>query len=182
MLDGRGSILCRGIQTGSGTNPAFILTGTGQYYSPQYNAEIKNTWRYTSTPQYVFMAWCLVKHRDNFTFTFTGHYFKLCLFTHISWHFEVVKQVSTYNRRQDKSALAPGKIRASSQSKTVRGPAFSDTYWFVASAQWPSWGEALHTLHISRTSTLMFLLGLDNIYELQAWLISRTLIMLYRKI
>jgi hypothetical protein len=21
--------------------------------------------------QYVFMAWCLVKHRDNFTFTFT---------------------------------------------------------------------------------------------------------------
>jgi hypothetical protein len=23
-------------------------------------------------PQYVFMAWCLVKHRDNFTFTFTG--------------------------------------------------------------------------------------------------------------
>jgi hypothetical protein len=22
-------------------------------------------------PQYVFMAWCLVKHRNNFTFTFT---------------------------------------------------------------------------------------------------------------
>jgi hypothetical protein len=22
-------------------------------------------------PQHVFMAWCLVKHRDNFTFTFT---------------------------------------------------------------------------------------------------------------
>jgi hypothetical protein len=22
-------------------------------------------------PQYAFMAWCLVKHRDNFTFTFT---------------------------------------------------------------------------------------------------------------
>jgi hypothetical protein len=21
-------------------------------------------------PQYVFMVWCLVKHRDNFTFTF----------------------------------------------------------------------------------------------------------------
>jgi len=31
----------------------------------------KNAWSYTSTPQYVFMAWCLVKHRDNFTFTFT---------------------------------------------------------------------------------------------------------------
>jgi hypothetical protein len=23
-------------------------------------------------PQYAFMAWCLVKHRDNFTFTFTA--------------------------------------------------------------------------------------------------------------
>jgi hypothetical protein len=25
-------------------------------------------------PQYFFMAWCLVKHRDNFTFTFYGIY------------------------------------------------------------------------------------------------------------
>jgi hypothetical protein len=29
------------------------------------SAEVKNAWSYTSTPQYVFMAWCLVKHRDN---------------------------------------------------------------------------------------------------------------------
>jgi hypothetical protein len=29
----------------------------------------KNAWSYTFTPQYVFMAWYLVKHRDNFTFT-----------------------------------------------------------------------------------------------------------------
>jgi hypothetical protein len=28
----------------------------------------KNAWKYTSTPPYVFIAWCLVKHRDNFTF------------------------------------------------------------------------------------------------------------------
>jgi hypothetical protein len=26
-------------------------------------------WRHTSTPPYIFMVWCLVKHRDNFTFT-----------------------------------------------------------------------------------------------------------------
>jgi hypothetical protein len=25
-------------------------------------------------PQYVFMAWCLVKHRDNFTLTFSYFY------------------------------------------------------------------------------------------------------------
>jgi hypothetical protein len=30
-------------------------------------------WSYTSTPQYVFMAWFLVKHRDNFTFTLPYH-------------------------------------------------------------------------------------------------------------
>jgi hypothetical protein len=50
--------------------------GTGFPY-PEYNkadhlppssAEVKNAWSCTSIPQYVFMAWCLVKHRDNFTF------------------------------------------------------------------------------------------------------------------
>jgi hypothetical protein len=28
------------------------------------SAEVKNAWSCTSTRQYVFMAWCLVKHRD----------------------------------------------------------------------------------------------------------------------
>jgi hypothetical protein len=27
-----------------------------------------NAWSYTSCPPYVFMAWCLVTHRDTFTF------------------------------------------------------------------------------------------------------------------
>jgi hypothetical protein len=41
-------------------------------HSPPSSAEVKNAWSYTSIPLYVFMAWCLVKHRDNFTFfTFT---------------------------------------------------------------------------------------------------------------
>jgi hypothetical protein len=40
-------------------------------HSPPSSAGVKNAWSYTSTPQYVFMAWCLVKHRHNFTFTFT---------------------------------------------------------------------------------------------------------------
>jgi hypothetical protein len=43
----------------------------------------RNAWSYISTPQYVFMAWCLVKHRDNFTFYFTLFsvyiYFRLIL-------------------------------------------------------------------------------------------------------
>jgi hypothetical protein len=32
--------------------------------SPPSSAEVKIAWSYTSAPQYVFMAWCLVKHRD----------------------------------------------------------------------------------------------------------------------
>jgi len=38
-------------------------------HSPPSNAKVTNAWGYTSTPQYVFMVWCLVKHKDNFTFT-----------------------------------------------------------------------------------------------------------------
>jgi hypothetical protein len=40
-------------------------------HSPPSGAEVKNVWSYTSTPHYVFTAWCLVKHRDTCTFTFT---------------------------------------------------------------------------------------------------------------
>jgi hypothetical protein len=34
-------------------------------HSPPSSAEDKNAWSYTSTPQYVFMAWCLIKRRDS---------------------------------------------------------------------------------------------------------------------
>jgi hypothetical protein len=35
-------------------------------HSHPSSSEVKNAWRYTSTPQYVFMAWCLVKYKDIF--------------------------------------------------------------------------------------------------------------------
>jgi len=31
------------------------------------SAEVKNTWMYSSIPQYVLLAWCLVNLGDNFT-------------------------------------------------------------------------------------------------------------------
>jgi hypothetical protein len=46
-------------------------------------------WIYTSIPLYAFMAYCLVKHRDNFTFTTrkvhnpTGCHFCVSRFTHL---------------------------------------------------------------------------------------------------
>jgi hypothetical protein len=40
-------------------------------HEPSSGAEVKNVQSYISTPQYVFMAWYLVKYSNNFTFTFT---------------------------------------------------------------------------------------------------------------
>jgi len=34
-------------------------------HSTSSSAEFKNAWSYTSLPQYVIMAWCLVKHKDS---------------------------------------------------------------------------------------------------------------------
>jgi hypothetical protein len=36
-------------------------------HSRPSSAEVQNAWSHTSTPQYVFMVWCLVKQRDTFT-------------------------------------------------------------------------------------------------------------------
>jgi hypothetical protein len=43
-------------------------------HSPPSSAKVKNMWHYISTPQYIFMVWCSVKHRDNFTFTLPNYY------------------------------------------------------------------------------------------------------------
>jgi len=66
------------VQTGSGAHRASCPMGALSLevkrlrreadHSPPPNAEVKNAWSYTSTSPYVFMVYCLVKHRDNFTF------------------------------------------------------------------------------------------------------------------
>jgi hypothetical protein len=47
------------IQSGPGIKPP----GREADHSPLSSAEVGNMWNDTSTPPYVFMAWCLVKHR-----------------------------------------------------------------------------------------------------------------------
>jgi hypothetical protein len=61
------------VQTGSVAQPASIQWVPGAIsmgikrsmreadHSPQFSAEVKNAWSYTSTPQYAFTAWCSVK-------------------------------------------------------------------------------------------------------------------------
>jgi len=42
----------------------------GQHSLPS-STEIKNSWSYTSTPQYAFMTWCSVKAQGHIYLTFT---------------------------------------------------------------------------------------------------------------
>jgi len=39
-------------------------------HSPSYSAKVKNVWSYRCIPLYAFMAWYVVKPRDNFAFAF----------------------------------------------------------------------------------------------------------------
>jgi hypothetical protein len=50
-------------------SPEVKRLGREADHSSISGAEVKNAWSYTSTPQYVFMVWYLVKLRDNFTFS-----------------------------------------------------------------------------------------------------------------
>jgi hypothetical protein len=68
-------------QDGSGAHPASYPMGTRSSF-PEVKAAVASSWPLTSIscraqrmrgaipplPEYVFTVWCLVKHRDNFTF------------------------------------------------------------------------------------------------------------------
>jgi hypothetical protein len=65
--------------TGSGAHPASYPMGTGTLSSVvkwpglesdhlPSSADVKNTWNYTSPPTHVYMAWCLIKLKDNVIF------------------------------------------------------------------------------------------------------------------
>jgi hypothetical protein len=70
------------VQPVCGAHPVSCPVGTGTPspgvkrsdrkadHSSLSSAEVKNTWSYTSTHTYVFLAWYFVKHRDDFTFYF----------------------------------------------------------------------------------------------------------------
>jgi hypothetical protein len=65
-------------QTDSGAHPSYLM-GTGGSFSrinlPEREADsisssakAMNVWSYTASPPYIFIPWCLIKYRDNFTF------------------------------------------------------------------------------------------------------------------
>jgi hypothetical protein len=49
-------------------------------YSTSPGVRVKNAWSYMSAPPYAFLALCLMKHRDNFNFTFPLYLTGTCCF------------------------------------------------------------------------------------------------------
>jgi hypothetical protein len=48
-------------------------------HSPPSSIEVKNAWSSPPLPQYVFTAWCLVRHGNSFTFAFSTMWEKKCV-------------------------------------------------------------------------------------------------------
>jgi hypothetical protein len=67
------------VQPGNVAHPAFYPMRTGVFSSGvkrrgresdtsfPSNDEVKNAWTMCTLPPYVFMAWCLIKYKSNFT-------------------------------------------------------------------------------------------------------------------
>jgi hypothetical protein len=63
------------MRTGSGAHSSpypvgggSLFLGVGADRSLPPSAEVKNAWSFSSTPSYVFITRCLIKHRGNYTF------------------------------------------------------------------------------------------------------------------
>jgi len=52
-----------------GSFPRVKAAGRDSDHPTPTSAKVKNIWSYDSTPPYVFMEWCLVKHWDNLAFS-----------------------------------------------------------------------------------------------------------------
>jgi hypothetical protein len=50
--------------------------------------EVTNVWSYASTPQYIYIAWCLIKYRDNFSFLLLICFLEYCLFPALFFFFQ----------------------------------------------------------------------------------------------
>jgi hypothetical protein len=75
---GAGNFSLHRVQNGSEAHPASYPMGSmGSFQGVKLTTHLylvpshRMRGAIPPLPQYVFMAWCLVKHRDNFTFTFS---------------------------------------------------------------------------------------------------------------
>jgi hypothetical protein len=88
------------VQTGPGAYAAsYPISTRGQAagseadHSSPSSAGAKNIWSCTSTPPFVFMAWCLIKHTDKFAFTLQSQHACPCRNEVLLVGFEVLTAV-----------------------------------------------------------------------------------------
>jgi hypothetical protein len=62
----------------AGSSSGIKRQGRETDHSPSSRDEVKNAWSYTFTPQYFFIAWYLVRTKENFTST-SSHYALFCI-------------------------------------------------------------------------------------------------------
>jgi hypothetical protein len=85
---------------GPGAHPASYpistkgeAAGSEANHSPPSSVEAKNVWSCTSTPPFLFMAWCLIKHTDKFAFTLQSQHAYPCRNEILLVRFEVLTAV-----------------------------------------------------------------------------------------
>jgi hypothetical protein len=133
-----------------------VKLATGLHLVPRS----KNAWIYTSTPQYVFMACCLVKHRDNFTLPL---YVKTQVRTLDLPNAHALQQCS-YNQclRPTNSVAAPVKRKDKGKGKV----ALCLTKHHAITTYWGSGDIAPHTLLykyvLEQTSTMMHITSIPK--------------------
>lgn len=68
-ISGRASVVSSTLRSDrSWAQPGTYVTATtGLYWSLPASAKIHNTWGYPFIPPYVFVTWCLIRHRDDFS-------------------------------------------------------------------------------------------------------------------
>jgi hypothetical protein len=82
------------VQTGSEAHPASYTMSTGASFpvwvkwlgheaghSPSPSAKVKNGGAIFQLPTHIYMAWCLVKHRDYFNYIYTYTYTHSIMFS-----------------------------------------------------------------------------------------------------
>jgi hypothetical protein len=116
--------------------PGLKRPGHEDDHSPPSSAEVKNAWSYTSSPPYVFMAWRLVKHRDNFTFTFAWRDYGNPRKASVKIASNLAEILTGY-LRSNKSGTSPFFSPKTNQNSVGRQRL---EIWLSSAAQaWPEW-------------------------------------------
>jgi hypothetical protein len=117
--------------------PGVKKPGCESDHPPSSSAEVNNTWSNTSTPPYVFIAWCLVKHRHNFTVTLPiNKQIRGCIQKFPDWvHSEIYAYNNKHSFRNNKKGCADKTHYTDSGNGHTTAPSGRELYHLLFSLQ-----------------------------------------------